>query len=380
MSVGTVTATSLNIRQTPAPDGVIVGFLRQGAGVTITGASPDGSWLQISAVVDGVTKLGWVAGKFIDQSAGGAGQGAQVAVPAPVIPPADDADHRVTVIDPRAYGPGNVSFAHKFRLGFVTSGITAFSSWLAGRQGADSPSASIIRAVSLNEGRFEAINSWDSNYMSFGMFQWTAGGANAPGELAALLHRLEQSSPDAFQEYFGRYGIRVEVRDEASTTGELTLNGARLVSDGDKNQLRQVEWAYRFWRAGHDDAVRACQFAHATSRIAIVQAIRVAGLTIKDWVSSQYGVALLLDEHVNRPGHVAPQAGEVSTLEKALNALYPGGLPASTVGWGDAEESALLRAYIDAREPTSMTDSTGRAIRIGSCVHAGWLSDKRGSA
>ena len=67
--------------------------------------------------------------------------------------------------------------------------------------------------------------------------------------------------------------------------------------------------------------------------------------------SSEYGVALLLDEHVNRPGHVP------GTLGAALRQLTTGsGLPDPT-GWTDADEAKLLDLYLEARNGTSMTAS-----------------------
>ena len=33
-----------------------------------------------------------------------------------------------------------------------------------------------IAAVSANEGRLDAVNTWDKCFLSFGMFQWTLGG------------------------------------------------------------------------------------------------------------------------------------------------------------------------------------------------------------
>src|SRR5712671_188559 len=95
----------------------------------------------------------------------------------------------------------------------------------------------------------------------------------------------------------------------------------------------------------------------------------VAAHPVGDWLRSEYGVALVLDEHVNRPGHVP------GTLGAAINRL-PG--PIDPASWGDADEAALIARYIDARNATTMTDPAPRADRIGKCVSGGSLSDKRG--
>jgi hypothetical protein len=138
----------------------------------------------------------------------------------------------------------------------------------------------------------------------------------------------------------------------------------------EKAQLRDATWAYRFWRAGHDETVRACEAALAASRIGTFLQRPAAGHTVGDWLTSEYGVALVLDEHVNRPGHVP------RTLESAIGDLS-GTIDLSQ--WGDREEANLIDRYIAARDGTNMTDAANRAIRIGDCVHRGELSDRRGS-
>ena len=82
-------------------------------------------------------------------------------------------------------------------------------------------------------------------------------------------------------------------------------------------------------------------------------------------------MALLLDEHVNRPGHVP------STLNDAIRSI---GVEASDPGtWSDLEEHHLIDAYLVKRLDTNMTDSRGRASKIEDFVRLGKLSDKRGS-
>lgn len=355
MAEGRVTATSLNLRD--APNGAVVARLRHGAGVTILDAR-DG-WLSVSVAADGATKLGWVNARFIDTNVG---------VPLS----ADDDSTSVAVVGGKAIGPDGRSFASRHGKGFVTVGLTTLDSWLAGNPAGPNLAPSlmrVVRAVSRNEGRLEAINSYDNSFLSFGMFQWTAGPNDKPGELAGLLALVERTNRDVFQRYFGRYGLGTAVQGTAKT-GFLTLSDALLKEPADKDKLRAVEWAYRFWRAGQDDTVRACQLNLAAGRVSGFLSQHVAGHPVLDWLSSEYGVALLLDEHVNRPGHVP------GTLKRCIAALPRGADP---VRWGDQEEADLIDRYVTARVATNMTHPGERAISIGACVDAGTLSDKRGS-
>ena len=59
----------------------------------------------------------------------------------------------------------------------------------------------VLLAASENEGNLDAINTWDANFLSFGMFQWTAGQVNQIGELASLLHRLQTSLSSTFNHF-----------------------------------------------------------------------------------------------------------------------------------------------------------------------------------
>jgi len=363
MSEGRVTATSLNLRD--APNGTVVGMLRRADSVSILD-SKDG-WLRVSATVGAEIKLGWVSAEFVDTADAKA---------QPIAPPPDDETHQVTVSAGKAIGPDGKSFASSRNTGVVTLGVTTLGGWLAGSAAPPDLAPSVVRAVravSMNEGRLEAINSYDNAFLSFGLLQWTTGTDNDPAELAGLLALLQCTSAEAFGEYFGRYGLGVQAQAAGTSspaTGFLTVSGTPLRAPAEKEQLRSATWAYRFWRAGHDETVRACQVALAASRIGVFLRRPAAAHAIGEWLTSEYGVALVLDEHVNRPGHVP------GTLARAI-----AGLPSEIdpARWGDQEEADLIARYITVRDDTNMTDSASRAIRVGDCVHRGELSDKRGS-
>jgi hypothetical protein len=64
MATGRVNTASLNVRDQPA--GQVIGVLAQGDPVTTFTSDDSGQWLFVSAVVNGVTVLGWVSAQFID--------------------------------------------------------------------------------------------------------------------------------------------------------------------------------------------------------------------------------------------------------------------------------------------------------------------------
>ncbi|MEJ2284063.1 MAG: LysM domain-containing protein [Desulfobacterales bacterium] len=163
----------------------------------------------------------------------------------------------------------------------------------------------VIFATSENEGNLDAINTWDNQFLSFGMFQWTAGGAGKPGELPVLLKIIKDVYPDNFQHYWGQFGL--DVNDVGRKTGWLSYRGKKLMSAADKSMLREHIWAYRFARAGADIEVQAVQVRHAVNRIQqfyYASSSKLDGYSLADLITSEYGMALLLDNHVNRPGYV----------------------------------------------------------------------------
>jgi hypothetical protein len=231
----------------------------------------------------------------------------------------------------------------------------------------------VLLATAENEGNLDAINTWDANFLSFGMFQWTAGQANAKGELASLLHRLQTTQPSTFAHYFGEYGLSASVGGNPAY-GDLSIKGKTLKSSDDKAKLRDYGWIYRFVRSSRDPSVQQTQIVHAIDRLDqfyYQPKNALLGLSLSEVVTSEYGVALLLDNHVNRPAH------PVKSLAKAISAL--GYSKEKIVNGDDQTESALVRRYLAIRHDTSMTDSKSRAQVTKGYVDGGDISAARGS-
>jgi hypothetical protein len=368
MATGHVSAIALNLRATPG--GNTIGLLRQNCRVDIL--SQSAGWYQVNASQDNATLHGWAAANFIAQDT------ASAVPPSTTVPIADDDTHPVRQENNNVIGPDGETFGHvQHPAGFYVFGSTTLTGWLHIATQAtkiSASSANVLQAVINNEGHMEAVNSYDAAFLSFGLQQWTNGAANDAGELAGLLQEIRALDQAVFQDCFGRYGLGVaEGLAGSPPTGFLTLGGNVLNTADAKQTLRGATWAYRFWRAGHVDAVRRAQADLAAQRIGIACGKGVRGLTAGAWLTSEHGVALLLDEHVNRPGHVP------GTLTAALDAMIADGAAADPTHWGDAQEAELIRRYIAQRNTTTMTNSAGRADQIARCVQQGLISGSRGS-
>ena len=167
------------------------------------------------------------------------------------------------------------------------------------------------------------------------------------------------------------------------------MNNDQINTEAKKNQFRSLLWAYRFWRAGHDDVVRKVEIDHTIRRIPLVrdaQSVKIGttNYALKNIVKSQYGTALLLDEHTNRPFHVAYTSLITATIQQAVAALagVTGGIDLDPANWTDADELKLLNKYIEkrnARPDDRMTDTATRAQNMTDLADDGTLSKVRGS-
>jgi peptidoglycan hydrolase-like protein with peptidoglycan-binding domain len=231
----------------------------------------------------------------------------------------------------------------------------------------------VMIAVSENEGNLDAINTWDNSFMTFGMFQWTIGAGKDPGELAALIAKIKVADPDLFDAYFGQFGLDVKLSNRIA--GYFNLQGETLETPAQKEKLRSMEWAFRFWKAGQSQLVQAIQIQHALSRINTFyksNSYKPNNFYIYDLITSEYGMGLILDNHVNRPGYIKP------CLVMAMS-LADLGDPAD---WGTDEEMRLIEQYLKVRATfgkSPMTDADKRAEVTKKYLDKGIISAERDS-
>lgn len=378
-TTGTIAATQLNFRS--APDGTkpnIIRALPKGTVVEII--SEQGEWLKVKVA----GQVGFLSGNFVHRDEEKPPHvDAPVPGNAPSLPPGPTpVSGTFKLVGSNATAPDGTRFGKAFKLGVFNFGDTSISAFVGSNPslfaGLPPSRLRVMQAVSENEGKLEAINTWDSAFLTFGIFQWTVGTDSGPGELPSLIARLKRKSPTVYQKYFGQFGLDVVDGDSQPGTlpiGHFTLNGTKLNTPALKQKLRTLDWAYRFWLAGHDPTVCQVQIEHALERVDLFyrsERSRIGNRFIADYVSSECGVALLLDQHVNRPGHVP------GTLARAVERLRTQ-LGDTPERWTDAEEKKLLDTYIQLRAQTSMTDSDKRAATIRKAVTAGLASDRRGS-
>lgn len=358
---GTVIPQGLNLRATPGS--TIITVLPQGATVEIL--EEQGDFLKISA--NG--QVGFVAQQFIQRSGSGGGA---------------TSGGSFHFEGNKAVAPDGTVFGKKFQLGIFNNGNTSIADFVRANPAAFpnlSPSRlRVMSAVSVNEGKLEAINTFDNAFLTFGCFQWTVGAGTGAGELPAMANQLKQKDEAVFNQLLGQFGLDVASVSKPpgqTPTGFFSLNGAVINTAASKqSKLRTLEMAFRFFRAGQNDTMRQVEVEYAASRIDLFyrdSSHKIRNLFIADFVSSEFGVALILDQHVNRPGHVP------DTLADAVNQFINSTGKNDPTTWTDQDEASLLNVYIQRRNNTTMTDSNDRANRVRQAVNNGGASDKRGS-
>jgi len=197
-----------------------------------------------------------------------------------------------------------------------------------------SPShAKVMRAVSMLEGGFESLNTYDTGFVSSGFLQFTAGpGGN--GSLVSVLARMKADAADEFQSYFRRFGVDVSAAGVLQVidpvTGAVLEGPAASQKVVDEKRLSTV-----FLRAGMlSRGYRVAQLSIARDRympttdaVAVnVEGNTVAG-TVADVVRSEAGMATLMDRKVHA-GTLAPLATILQEMAatvkpKALGDLVP---------------------------------------------------------
>ncbi len=233
-----------------------------------------------------------------------------------------------------------------------------------------------LLATSENEGNLDAVNTWDNSFMSFGMFQWTLGAADAQGELPALIKLVKEKYPAAFEQFCGQFGVDVST-DTNDKYGYLIYNNKKVDNATDKEFFRTNIVAYRFAAAGMDERVCAVEILHAINRFNLfyfVKTTKLGSHTLFDLLSSEYAAALFLDNHVNRPGYLW------DCVAKAINSA---GLSFDQLKNGsDKEELMVINEYLKIRETfgsSPMTDAKNRANVTKRYLDAGKISASKGS-
>lgn len=244
----------------------------------------------------------------------------------------------------------------------------------------------IVEAIAVNEGFLDAVRMRDRGILSIGMQQWSA---HADLELPALLAHYEQMAPDEFELFFGLYDLDVRSNGQ-DAQGNPRFMLQRVEPNG--NRVDLVAWnARRDFFGGTtagatttfrtDWAARSREAAIASLRFRAAEVLEAAGrldrivrevgsitvggaqVPLTTLITSQLGVALIFDAHINQPAHVP------ADLQAAANAAGP--QPnAATLDQAITQHYATIRHTHNTPQRNANINAQGLNAAHGS--FAGW--------
>lgn len=202
----------------------------------------------------------------------------------------------------------------------------------------------VMRAVSILEGGFDAVNTYDTGWVSIGFIQFITGEAGN-GSLLEVLQREKADDAMAYEADFHHHGIDV------SPTGILVAvdpsSGAELVGpEAVRAVVQDKRLTALFQRAGREsDAFRCAQVKVAKSHywaaddlVAVTIAGQVVQVRAGDVIQSEAGLATLYDRKVN--------TGSVAALGEAIGKVVAAhGLADAAAARGYEREIVALVTY-----------------------------------
>ncbi|MHA7846364.1 hypothetical protein [Serratia sp. D1N4] len=230
----------------------------------------------------------------------------------------------------------------------------------------------ILIAMSENEGKMDAIQSYDSEVITAGAMQKTVKdeeGREGKGELPTQLAKFRDLHPDLYENYVTHCGWSVEGTGSSAImyySDQVLTQGNRITASDLKTLIRQGSNATSYGSIVHNKPLAALLKVILLPEYLDIQVLdfiqrlhQYEGATvtsenkkIKDFVKSKFGRAVVLDHSVNRPGYV------VRDFKKAIRNFHSHN-PAISLDpqtWGAEHnfyENKLLEEYKLTREMTN---------------------------
>ncbi len=207
--------------------------------------------------------------------------------------------------------------------------------------GIDESPARVMRAVSILEGGFDSVNTYDTGYVSVGFIQF-ASLKDGAGSLGAVLRIYKQADPLGFATDFHRFGVDV---DEAGhlVVVDPTSGSVAVGADANARIIEDKRLIAVFGRAGQKSGgfraaqVRAAKAIYWPSEDTVTVSLGGVPTPVRvgEIITSEAGLATLFDRKVNTGkvdvlGDVASRvaasqgctcAADLAKYEKALVAM-----------------------------------------------------------
>jgi hypothetical protein len=167
----------------------------------------------------------------------------------------------------------------------------------------------VFAAISKNEGNLNAINTYDSEAVSYGLRQ------NNGGALHPMLKAVKDQSPEKFKQHFEDKGLSIrEENGRRLLQYESPASGNKFTLPDEKAKIPledRLHLANVFHQAGKDPEVNAIlnQAQHPSARASLNHAMNtpVAGGKVSDFVGTSRGKAYINDAFNHLPKNAQDQ-------------------------------------------------------------------------
>jgi hypothetical protein len=221
-------------------------------------------------------------------------------------------------------------------------------------------------------GGFDTINEYDAACLSVGLFHWNKDG------LWNLLDKLRTDSGADFDTLIKQHGLDIK-------RGRIFIIDGTDYPSGNIEELRRLKFVYRFIKAADNVQFQNAQIAYSQEWLKNVIGFS-AGTgegTVKQYITSQYGIALVLDFSVRIGDSSVTISGAVNTaIQNVLNSLDSRDKARFTIDkpedWNDDMEIKIINAFNVVRKGRMKKDQD-EANRREANIEKANLSKKRGS-
>jgi hypothetical protein len=184
-------------------------------------------------------------------------------------------------------------------------------SWLFNNARITPSEQKIFKSVSLLEGGFDSINTYDTGWVSVGFIQFACM-PKGSGSLGQVLLKQKTEDPGQFFKDFEQYGVDVTT-DGQLVAVDIENKRARVGSEAAKLIIADKRLTSVFHRAGKlSDSFRTAQLKVAKEQYFPAEDVVTLKLNgkqvtakVKDFVRSEAGLATLMDRKV-KSGSVGP--------------------------------------------------------------------------
>lgn len=249
------------------------------------------------------------------------------------------------------------------------------------------PEQKVMKAVSLLEGGFDSINTYDTGFVSVGFIQFACL-ADGTGSLGAMMASYKANNPKGFQTDFRQYGI--DTIDNRLVALDLETGAEKVGADAALQIIHDKRLIAVFQRAGlksQDFRVAQLQaakkqFYPANDVVTVCLNGTTCQVKVCDVFKTEAGMATLMDRKVNT-GKLAGLKENIERIAAENGIQNPADLPdieySLTRAMAYRQDYTLSASLSKPRDNTAGLSRKGSRSGRGDAASAGGGSRKGGS-